>query len=90
VFNAGLLQHHVVESADGRSQLIHMMNYTMRPSWNLVTLAPAAKVRSARTHLPGSSTPAALEVKPVSGRQELVLPRFPIAMTVELELHRDA
>lgn len=85
LFNQGLLQHHVVESKDGSRRLVHLINYAGQPSWNLVTMLSDRPFRSAVAHIPGAAEPQKLEVQTVSGRQELVLPRFPIAMTVELE-----
>jgi hypothetical protein len=88
IFNGGSLQFHITEEPGGARKMVYLLNYTLRPSWNLVTLAVESSIRNARVHSPGQEPAAPAKIHGVDGRTEIEIPQFAIALAVELEQTR--
>lgn len=84
LFNAGsLLAHHAV-APHGRSSLVHVLNYTGRPSANQIALQIPSAARSARMHTAGQPQPAPATIHRRGGRLEVDVPPFPVHCVLEL------
>lgn len=88
LFNGGSLQFHYTLAPSGDRAMVHLLNYTLSPSWNPVCLAVSNDVRKARIHLPGLP-PSDAEIHREGGRLEIHMPQFPVYLSVELELRRN-
>ena len=84
LFNAGsLLAHHVV-APDGRASLVHILNYTGRPSANQISLQIPPKTKSARMHGATQPQPIPAPIHRRDGRTEVDIPRFAVHCVLEL------
>jgi hypothetical protein len=84
LFNAGsLLAHHVV-APDGRSSLVHLLNYTGRPSANQVALQIPSNVKSARMHGNGQPQTSPVTINRRDRRTEVDIAPFPVHCVLEL------
>ncbi len=84
LFNAGsLLAHHVI-APGGRSSLVHLLNYTGRPSANQVALQIPSTARSAQMHTTAQPQPATAMIHRRDGRLEIEIPPFPVHCVLEL------
>jgi hypothetical protein len=90
LFNGGSLTWHATQSSDGKRSLVHLLNYTKRPSWNTVSLMPTFPITGASVHILGEAEPKRLELQREAGNREVYIPRFPIYAAVELEVTHGA
>jgi hypothetical protein len=85
LYNAGIMGAYYTRSNDGRSGVLHLVNYTRRPAPGQITVALADSFASARAITPETAAP-----KPVAMAQhggvfrEMVLPGFQVYAAVEL------
>jgi hypothetical protein len=86
LFNGGSLIWRETQSADGRSRLVHILNYAGGWPAGRVSLQCAHPIKSARIHSLGNANPQQLEIFRNSAQEELHLPPFTIYAAVELEI----
>jgi hypothetical protein len=84
LFNAGSLLAYHVAAPDGGSSLVHVLNYTGRPSANQVALQIPSTTKSARMHNAGQPQSAPAAVHRRDGRTEVDIPPFPVHCVLEL------
>jgi len=86
LFNAGSLQFHHVAAPQGGHETVHLLNYTLRPSANPVSLQSWRTLKSAKFLSAGGREPVPLEIHKQSGYSELHIPAFPMYAAIELEI----
>lgn len=84
LFNAGSMLAFHTAAPDGRSSVVHLLNYTCRASANLVSLQIPAGVREARLHTPASPAPSAAAIHRRDGRNEIDIPPYAVYCALEL------
>ncbi len=84
LFNASSINSHATVSNGGATALVHLLNYSMRPSGSPLTLAVRKRYRQARLWTLGSIGAAALEMTVEADWLEMALPRFSVYSAVEL------
>jgi len=83
LFNAGsMLAHHTV-SPDGNSSVVHLLNYTCRPSANIVSLQAPSNARAAVLHTL-DRPPSRIGITVRDNRSEIDVPAFPAYCAIEL------
>lgn len=84
LFNAGSMLAFHAAAADGRTSIVHLLNYTCRASANLVSLQIPSDVRAARLHLPGKAEPTAAAIHRRDGRTETDVQPYAVYCALEL------
>ena len=82
LFNEGSLQWRHAHAPE--RHVVHLLNYTLRPSWNPVSVQTSLPVRRAVFHAPGRA-PAPLELRRELGGLEAAVPAFAVYGAVEFE-----
>jgi hypothetical protein len=86
LYNGGSLNWHYTLSPDGKRAVLHLLNYSLGPSGNQVSVQFLAPAQSARWYVLSKPTAQSLEIRRSPGRQEIWLPPFDLYAAVELEL----
>jgi hypothetical protein len=84
LFNASSINSYATVSIDGAAALVHLLNYSMRPSGSPLTLAVRKRYRQARLWTLGASGSAALGMTVDADWLEMALPPFSVYSAIEL------
>ena len=84
LFNGGLLHTQVTASPDGKSTLVHLINYGTESFFHTVVLQVTRPALSAKAHMLGAAEPKPLEIGGHPARPEIVIPHFSVYLAVEL------
>ncbi|MGE5571030.1 MAG: hypothetical protein ACM3S5_18500 [Rhodospirillales bacterium] len=85
-FNTGTLNCYYTASADGKKSLLHIINFAMRPSNNLVSAAFTRRFRAARFWRLEDESAQPLELFPTEdGGMEVHIPAFSVYAAIELD-----
>ncbi|HNY41729.1 MAG TPA: hypothetical protein PKJ41_15115 [Bryobacteraceae bacterium] len=83
LFNAGSMLAHHAAAPGGASSVVHLLNYTCRPSANVVSLQVPANTRSALLHTLDMDKAPIASVRR-DNRTEIDVPPFPSYCAIEL------
>ncbi len=89
LFNGGLLHTRSTASPDGKSTLVHLINYGTEGFYHMVVLQVTRLAQSAKVHLLGAAESKPVELSGDPARPEIVIPHFSVYLAVELK-HKHA
>lgn len=85
LFNASSILAYHAASGDGKTSVIHLLNYTRRAARSPVAVQINSAVRRARFHILGRADAAEAQVVTRDGGREIDLPPFAVYCALELE-----